>query len=262
MRNGAANPFCSRLSTLKTHLAHGILASSVLIHSPAGAQIIFSNDFEAPCDAADVDNDRLSGCQETLYKTNPNKRDSDDDGLTDGDEILGTLGGLDLLGLVVDPRRNDILVGQTSEKYKFTVLPSSPEAGRPFNIRVNVAASSCHVLQPLFPASPQGSNTFRFEVVITDGCIPNLPAQERLYEIAPLPAGLYVFRYAFCGSGVFGYNCTTIREANVSVAPGAVARQVHTVPAWSWGGKASMIALMVFGAFASLQELSSRQRQK
>ena len=77
---------------------------------PARAEPMFANGFEAPCAIADIDNDRLSACQEKLYKTDPNKRDTDDDGLTDGDEVLGTEGGLNLPGLGANPRRKDILI--------------------------------------------------------------------------------------------------------------------------------------------------------
>ncbi len=39
---------------------------------------------------------------------------------------------------------------------------------------------------PLLPVSPQGSNVLRLEIVISDMCAANLPAQERIYAIEVL----------------------------------------------------------------------------
>lgn len=76
----------------------------------AGPELIFSDSFEASC-FEDADLDRLSDCLETLvYQTDPESADTDEDGLRDGDEVLGTLAGLDLPGLGVNPRKKDILV--------------------------------------------------------------------------------------------------------------------------------------------------------
>ncbi|MEM7350674.1 MAG: hypothetical protein AAF657_07700, partial [Acidobacteriota bacterium] len=67
----------------------------------------------------DADGDRLDDCFETGTGvfvdatdtgTNPNDPDTDDDGLEDGDEVLGTTAGLDLPGLGVSPLRQDILL--------------------------------------------------------------------------------------------------------------------------------------------------------
>ena len=59
---------------------------------------------------ADVDQDRLSGCQEILLGTDPTHADTDNDGLSDGDEVLGTLAGLNLPALGVNPLRKNLLV--------------------------------------------------------------------------------------------------------------------------------------------------------
>ena len=136
----------------------------------------------------------------------------------------------------------------TSDKYSFAVLPPSPIAGESFSINVSVSEGSCHVLLPIFPVSPQGSNVIRFEVVVGDTCTPNLPAQERTYSIGPLDVGSYTFRYAFCGSTVFGYNCSTIRESAVTVVPGAVSPRAHTVPIWSLAGMGTAIVLIALVA--------------
>jgi hypothetical protein len=67
----------------------------------------------------DVDEDRLPDCMEsgshvaagpTSPGTDANDPDTDDDGLSDGDEVLGTVGGLDLPALGVSALHKDILL--------------------------------------------------------------------------------------------------------------------------------------------------------
>lgn len=67
----------------------------------------------------DSDNDRLPDSVETntgIYVdenntgTHPGNPDTDNDGIKDGDEVLGTLAGLDLPGLGVNPLRKDLLL--------------------------------------------------------------------------------------------------------------------------------------------------------
>lgn len=88
----------------------------------AKAQEVFENGFETPCDPGDADGDRLSGCQEKQLDTDPEDPDTDGDGLNDGDEVLGTEGGLNLPGMGVSPRRKDILL-------EYDWLVDSSEAG-------------------------------------------------------------------------------------------------------------------------------------
>jgi hypothetical protein len=83
---------------------------------------IFSDDFEsaggASCDI-DTDGDTLPDCAETNTGkfvdlsntgTDPTQADTDHDGMKDGEELLGTLDGLDLPALGVSPLRRDLLV--------------------------------------------------------------------------------------------------------------------------------------------------------
>ncbi len=67
----------------------------------------------------DTDNDRLLDAYETntgVYVsptntgTDPNNPDTDGDGIKDGDEVLGTLAGLNLPGMGTNPLRRDILL--------------------------------------------------------------------------------------------------------------------------------------------------------
>ena len=67
----------------------------------------------------DSDNDRLSDCHETntgLFVsasdtgTDPNNADTDGDGILDGDEVLGTVAGLDLPGMGASPVKKTIFM--------------------------------------------------------------------------------------------------------------------------------------------------------
>lgn len=81
-----------------------------MLADPCRAQTVFSDSFESSC-LIDTDGDRLIDCDETfVYRTSDTMRDTDQDGLEDGDEVLGTLGGLALPALGVNPRRKDILL--------------------------------------------------------------------------------------------------------------------------------------------------------
>ncbi|MEJ2086661.1 MAG: hypothetical protein P8Y44_13475, partial [Acidobacteriota bacterium] len=72
------------------------------------------------CDiGTDTDGDRLDDCFETdtgiylgptVTGTDPNNADTDGDAIDDGDEVLGTLAGLDLPAMGAHPLRKDVLV--------------------------------------------------------------------------------------------------------------------------------------------------------
>lgn len=90
----------------------GVAGALVALAScfPAHAQPVFRDGFETPCSPLDLDGDRLTGCQEALALTDAADPDTDGDGLKDGDELLGTMAGLALPAMGVDPRRKDVLV--------------------------------------------------------------------------------------------------------------------------------------------------------
>lgn len=88
----------------------------------SAADRIFAHGFDPPEQEAckhDRDDDRLRDCVEThsgVFRgpgdtgTDPDQADTDNDGLTDGDEVMGSVDGLDLPGLGVNPLRKDLLV--------------------------------------------------------------------------------------------------------------------------------------------------------
>lgn len=81
----------------------------LLFGTDSRSAALHADGFEPVC-ATDIDNDRLSECIELDLGTDPLDADTDDDGLTDGDEVLGTLGGLPLPAYGVSALRKDLLV--------------------------------------------------------------------------------------------------------------------------------------------------------
>jgi hypothetical protein len=92
-----------------THSRMGLVLALAVLWAPAGAQSIHADGFEESC-LIDADGDRLSNCEEANRGLDYHQADTDGDGLSDGDEVLGTLGGLDLPAFGVDPRHKDMLV--------------------------------------------------------------------------------------------------------------------------------------------------------
>lgn len=87
-----------------------VAANLCLLQPALAGDLIFKDGFEHSCEV-DSDGDRLVDCLEVLvYGTDPDNPDTDGDGLSDGDETLGTLDGLDLPSMGVNPRRKDILI--------------------------------------------------------------------------------------------------------------------------------------------------------
>jgi hypothetical protein len=70
---------------------------------------IFSNGFEESC-FEDTDGDRIANCDEVTEGSDYTDADTDDDGIPDGDELLGTVDGLDLPAMGLDMRRKDLLI--------------------------------------------------------------------------------------------------------------------------------------------------------
>ena len=92
------------------HRVGGLMALGVLLGSGAASgQQIFGNGFEESCEI-DADSDRLPNCEEAILGLDYFDSDTDDDGLSDGDEVIGTVGGLDLAAFGVDPRHKDLLI--------------------------------------------------------------------------------------------------------------------------------------------------------
>lgn len=91
------------------HLRLGLVLAFCTPCTAVHAERIFGDSFEESC-VIDTDGDRLPNCEEVDRGLSYADADTDGDGLSDGDEILGTLGGLDLPAFGVDPRHKDMLV--------------------------------------------------------------------------------------------------------------------------------------------------------
>ena len=93
-----------------TYRTGGLLALGMFLPwGTAAGQQLFGDGFEESC-LIDADNDRLSNCEEAIRGLNYFDNDTDGDGLADGDEVLGTVGGLNLPAFGVNPRHKDFLV--------------------------------------------------------------------------------------------------------------------------------------------------------
>lgn len=87
---------------------------------PVTMLLLTDDDTSFVCtDMADNDNDRLLNCHETNTGifvdsentgTDPDKADTDDDAINDGDEVLGTQAGLDLPGMGLNPLKKNMLL--------------------------------------------------------------------------------------------------------------------------------------------------------
>jgi len=86
---------------------------------------------------------------------------------------------------------------QSPQPFNFEVLPPSPVAGQPFQLRVTLRALSCYLLPDATIITPLVGNIVQYELHMTDGCFP-YPDQERIYSVTPLAAGTYTFRLATC----------------------------------------------------------------
>lgn len=116
----------------------GALLVMLCLCAPAAlrAETIFRDGFETPCSVLDEDLDRLTACEEDLALTDPLDADTDDDGLRNGDEVLGTLDGLDLPSLGVNPRHKDLLIEydwfeNSSEQGTSALCPLGTHSHRP-----------------------------------------------------------------------------------------------------------------------------------
>lgn len=82
----------------------------ILSYILAASLGIFSDGFECT-PYPDTDEDRVSDCAEiTIYHTDPLVRDTDGDGIIDGDELFPTADGLDLWAMGASPTRKNIFV--------------------------------------------------------------------------------------------------------------------------------------------------------
>ncbi len=100
-----------------TGTAFGVATVTAVAGSVAGAASLTVAD-ACSSSSPDADGDRLPDCAENntgIYVgplktgTDPSKADTDNDGISDGDEVLGTLAGLDLPAMGVSPVHRNLL---------------------------------------------------------------------------------------------------------------------------------------------------------
>lgn len=78
------------LITLFTTLMGLVITISVCVATIAGTSFVLQNRAQRAAERVDADGDGLNLLREQTLGTNPNNADTDDDGLTDGDEVLKT----------------------------------------------------------------------------------------------------------------------------------------------------------------------------
>lgn len=105
----------------------------------------------------DADGDRLADSAETNTGvfvspsntgTDPNDPDTDDDGLPDGDEVLGTTGGLNLPSFGVSPLRKNILLEYDWFDDSISCGPHSHRPNQPLLDRVSLMFANAPVPNP------------------------------------------------------------------------------------------------------------------
>lgn len=141
-------------------------------------------------------------------------------------------------------------------QYDFVVLPAAPVANQPFQIQVNLSALSCIQLPDSLVASVLAGNVVEYALHVPASCFP-FPAQERVYPVAPLPAGTYIFRFVYCPHAnppLPNETCSTISEQSVTVG-GALAPEPSMVPSMSMLGLLSLAGFAVLVGWAALRKV-------
>jgi hypothetical protein len=140
-----------------------------------------------------------------------------------------------------------VLAGETG--YTFHVIPDTPQAGQPLQIRIVTEPNMCVPLPADLEVQALDGNVVRYNIVSSDGCEPpNIPAEDRVYSVPSLPAGTYTFRFFVCGlqpTDESPDGCSLLEELSVSVL-GVSGRRV-TVPTLS-GFVAILAVLAMLGA--------------
>lgn len=126
--------------------------------------------------------------------------------------------------------------------YTFHLVPALPRADAPFALRVVTPANMCVPLGSQLGVQRAGA-VVRYQVFSSDGCFPNLPADDRTYAVPALGAGRYTFRSEVCGfqpTADSPDGCGRLEERSVAMFGAAGAP--FTVPALS--GAAAVLAML------------------
>jgi hypothetical protein len=208
-------------------LARNMFLAGYVCPAPIARNLIFKNTFAPSC-ALDTDSDRLANCAEydthvfvstSNTGTNPSLADTDFDGLGDGDEVLGTIVGLDLPTLGAKPLKKDILIEYdwTNDAVEIAQHSHRPSAASIEKVRAMFAASpnvnpdwstGINVIQDYGQGAPfTGGNL----IPDTDGNIDALGSEFYSYKSSYFdPNRLGYFHYAisthrYNGSNSSGY---------------------------------------------------------
>ncbi len=141
---------------------------------------------------------------------------------------------------------------QSPNYYSFEVLPPSPIADQPFQLRVNLSALSCLLLPEAVIVTPLPGNVVQYELHMDDVCFPH-PDQERIYSVPPLAAGQYTFRLASCLHAVPplpNEQCYSARERAVTVSAAGIPKTsgVPLLSVWGYSFLAVVVALLGLAA--------------
>ena len=143
--------------------------------------------------------------------------------------------------------------GQSPNYYTFEVLPIEPIAGQTFEIRVTLQALSCLFLPDEVVVTPIAGNIVQYELHMEDVCFP-YPEQRRIYQVSPLAAGTYTFRFASClhaSPPLPNEQCNTATERRVTVVAGA--NQSHGIAALTQGSIMLLVASVALVGLTSLR---------
>lgn len=137
--------------------------------------------------------------------------------------------------------------------YTFYVVPETPMADQPFQIRVVTQPNMCVPLSEQLGVQ-QAGNVVHYKIFSSDACYPpNLPAEDKTYPVPPLPSGTYTFRFEVCGfqptdESPDGFRLLEERAASVF----GTTDTRFTVPTLSLGSRLTLVVgVLVLGGSAT-----------
>lgn len=119
------------------------------------------------------------------------------------------------------------LVLAQDPRFEFQVLPAAPQAGEPFQIRIDLRPPACVRLPPAIDVVTVAPGVRRYQIEVPDFCTSPLPETSRSYAVPPLAAGRYRFQFALCSNPPPPTQaCLVVEERSVDVVAAARPREV------------------------------------